>query len=156
LLAAGLRRRRAELALERPAQLDRGAEAALRLRAQAALDQARERARRLRRERAERRPQARLDALDEALALAGLGRERRLPRQHLVEHHAQREQVAARVDPRAAQLLGRHVERRAERLARLRERGAARVERDAEIRDLRLAGAAEQDVGGLEVAVDDA
>ena len=84
--------------------------------------------------------------------------ERRLARQHLVHHAAERVEIAAPVDRSPAALLGAHVRRRAGP-----ERGLApggrpgRVERagDAEIGDDRLA-VLEQDVLGLDVPVDDA
>jgi len=41
--------------------------------------------------------------------------ERRALGQQLVEHHAEREQIGARIDRLAEHLLGRHVARRAER-----------------------------------------
>src|SRR5262249_49869124 len=39
--------------------------------------------------------------------------ERRAPRDHFVKHHAQAEDVGARVHPPAARLFGRHISRRA-------------------------------------------
>jgi hypothetical protein len=45
-----------------------------------------------------------------------LALERLLPRQHLVEHDAEREDVGAVVDLVAEDALGRHVVRRAEQL----------------------------------------
>ena len=81
------------------------------------------------------------------------------PAQHVVAEHAQRVDVAAAVDVELARgLLGRHVVRRAERARRV---GAHRIERtqqrDAEIREHRATAAAlEQNVLGLEIAMDDA
>ena len=92
----------------------------------------------------------------------GLGRhpgERRLAQQHLVEHAAEREDIAARVyRPLAHRLLGAHVVRRAERHAGLGHAGAAgarRGQRDPEVRHQRRA-LVQQDVLGLDVAVDHA
>ena len=84
--------------------------------------------------------------------------EGRLAGEHLVEHAAQRVDVAARVELALAhRLLGAHVLRRAERHPGLGHPGAglAGGERDAEVGDERAA-VVEQDVLRLDVAVDDA
>ena len=84
--------------------------------------------------------------------------ERRLAAEHLVEDAAERVDVGARADLALAhRLLGAHVVRRAERHARLGHAGAARLaggERDAEVGH-EGGAVVEQDVLGLDVAVDD-
>src|SRR5581483_5949638 len=75
--------------------------------------------------------------------------------QHLIEHDAQRIQVAASVDRLAERLLGRHVLRRAQQSARQRA-GVLRQQRDAEVGEHYLVLIGDEDVGGLDVAVDDA
>ncbi len=85
-----------------------------------------------------------VNQLREVLAL-----ERALAGEDLVEHQAERVDVAARRDLAACQLLRRHVGGRA---------GADRFARDArqaEVGEADLAGAVEHDVRGLEIAVDD-
>ena len=88
--------------------------------------------------------------------LRARARDRRLAREHLVQHGCERVHVAARVDAAIARrLLGAHVLRRAEREPRLREAIAAGLlhrERDAEVRQHRLAFL-DQDVLRLDVAV---
>jgi hypothetical protein len=78
--------------------------------------------------------------------------------QHLVGHCRERVHVAARIDHLLAhRLLGTHVLRRAEREPGLRHplaAGTLHRERDAEISHQRMA-ALEQDVLGLDVAMDD-
>ena len=86
--------------------------------------------------------------------------ERRLAGEHLVQHRAERVDVAARVDRALAhRLLGAHVLRRAEREARLRHalrrRRCCTRERDAEVGDERVP-VLQQDVLRLDVAMDDA
>ncbi len=85
--------------------------------------------------------------------------ERRIAGQHLVEHRAERVHVGARGDLALAhRLLRRHVVRRAERHAGLGHPAAAGLaggERDAEVGDQRPI-VVQQDVLGLDVAVDDA
>jgi hypothetical protein len=89
------------------------------------------------------------------------GGERRLPGEALEQHRAEREQIRSGVDLlRPARLLRGHIPRGADhRVARrARERLVAVMEpRDAEIedRDLRRIAAAEEQVRGLDVAVDD-
>ena len=83
---------------------------------------------------------------------------RALPRQHLVEHHAQCVDVRPRVDVvRVHHLLRRHVGRRADDHARRRHRRLVRLVRelrDAQVRQLRRPVRVEHDVLGLDVAVD--
>jgi hypothetical protein len=91
----------------------------------------------------------------------------------LVQHGAEREEIAARVERLHARLLRRHVEERAERRAGARQlalldrgghlrldRGGGVQARDqlgqAEVEDLHLARPREEDVGRLDVAVHDA
>ncbi len=90
-------------------------------------------------------------------------RERRIAGGHAVEDAAEAEQVAARVHRGAAGLLRRHVRRRADDGPFLRQRGVGRRTRQAEIEDLDAASgrrrsrlAFQPDVGGLDVAVDQA
>ena len=90
---------------------------------------------------------------------------------HLVQHHAEGEEVGAGVHLLAAGLLRRHVGDGAERRARAgrelvgRHRGVLRrlagtpaLEQlgEAEVEDLRLPAVGDEDVGGLDVAVRDA
>jgi hypothetical protein len=82
--------------------------------------------------------------------------------ERLVQRGAQRVHVGARVDlvHRSAQLLRRRVGKRSEELARSGDAQALRVdrcgERDAEIEHQRRAARVDQDVRGLEIAVDHA
>ena len=94
-----------------------------------------------------------------------VGLEGELAGEHLVRHHAERVDVAARVDGLARELLGAHVRRRPEHHALLGELllvlvFLARPLGDAEVEDLHevlLPGALdEHHVVGLEVAVHDA
>ena len=90
----------------------------------------------------------------------------RRPRQHLVEHDAQREDVAARVDRVAARLLGRHVGERPHDQALERAVPAAPGERvlvrgrgearEAEVEHLDAPALAQHHVPRLDVAVHDA
>ena len=89
--------------------------------------------------------------------------ERRPPRDHLVEEAGERVDVAARVDVAPRDLLGRHVERRADDLAGARQllgAGDGGDFRQPEVDQLRrlahLAIGSEDDVGRLEIAMDDA
>ena len=84
--------------------------------------------------------------------------------EQFVEHHAQAEDIAARVRRRGIGLLGGHVLGRAHERAlhgagaRVAERGIGHA-RDAEIDDARADGTVvvgDEDVGGLQVAVDHA
>ena len=81
----------------------------------------------------------------------------RLPGEHLVDHGAERVDVAARIERAVAGGLFRaHVLRCAEGEARLREAvpsGLLHGERDAEVREHRFA-VLQHDVLGLDVAVD--
>ena len=78
------------------------------------------------------------------------------PRQRLVEHHAERPQIRARVGA-ALRLLGRGVEQRARGHARPGQVHTLDLS-DAEVEDLGVQPVAltQEDVGRLEVAVDDA
>ena len=81
--------------------------------------------------------------------------------EHLVKDHAEREDVGAVVDfPRLADLFGRHVVERAHDLCVAGERGVlgAGLKQlgQTEVGDLHMAGAVEEDVVGLDVAVDHA
>ena len=81
--------------------------------------------------------------------------ERRPARERLEQRHAERVEVGGEPDRRAGDLLGRHVRERADeaaglRLAEVDEVGAA------EVAELGVAGDVEEDVGRLDVAVDDA
>ncbi|WKW10994.1 hypothetical protein Strain138_000228 [Pseudogemmatithrix spongiicola] len=80
------------------------------------------------------------------------------PRQHFVEHAAERVLVDATVEPGATErLLGTHVARRAERDAGRGNRSLRAIGRsgDAEVAQLGVARR-QEDVLGLQVAVDDA
>ena len=109
------------------------------------------------------RRQRRRPALDRREQLdGGVGLERPTARHRLVERHAQGEHIAARVGRLAAELLGRHVRRRAldvgrrgRRRAGRAHRPADRCARDPEIRDADPTIVADQDVAGLDVAMDD-
>ena len=91
------------------------------------------------------------------------GRSMRKPaREHLEEQDAQGVDVAPRVDGRrlSGDLLRAHVGERAEELTGARLQGGELYvgvghARDAEVEDLRLALLVDEDVLGLEVAVDD-
>jgi hypothetical protein len=84
------------------------------------------------------------------------GREQVLPGQHLPQHDPDREQIAAAVERRAADLLRAHVGRLA--LDRHRRRGRGRGARlgDAEVTDLDRARPRTQHVVGRDVAMDQA
>ncbi len=88
--------------------------------------------------------------------------------EHLVEHASQGEEIGARVDRLPPRLLGRHVADGADHLAGLGEGvddggvcGVVRrserrqLQRDAEVEDLDAAVVGEEEVLGLEVAMDD-
>ena len=146
--AGGERRRERIAARQRRRDRERGGRALADLRFQAAHDRELD----LRIERLDdgrRREDARLlalvDQLGEVLAL-----ERALAGEDLVEHQAERVDVAARRDLAAGELLGRHVGGRA------RAKRFARRAGEAEVGDADLAGAVEHHVGRLEVAMDDA
>ena len=97
-------------------------------------------------------------------------REGLFARQYLVQHAAEGPDVGAAVDPAAPGLLGRHVRRRAQNHSRARRREAQRRRMGTsrtvgvigeglgqpEVQDLDLTFRGDLDVGGLEVAVDDA
>ncbi len=88
------------------------------------------------------------------------------PDQHFPEHRPEREEVASVVGGKAARLLGRHVRRGAEnrpRVGRQRARQGPRVvgsgffaPGEAEVEELDALVARDEDVFGLEVAVNDA
>ena len=110
-VAAGCRRDGAQRGLQCQRQVVRGMEALLGLLAQAALDHAHERRRQRRLELVEG---PRLAPEDRGHRLRrGLLVERPPAPQHLVEHHAAREDVGARVERLAPHLLRRHVGGRA-------------------------------------------
>ncbi len=74
----------------------------------------------------------------------------------LVEHDAEREDVAAEVELVAQDLLRAHVARRAHAGAGLGQVAQRVVAGDAEVHQLHLALVGDDDVGRLDVAVDDA
>jgi hypothetical protein len=76
--------------------------------------------------------------------------------QELVRHGAERVEVAGSGRPFAARLLGREVAGGAEHHPGLSERIESRGARDPEVGDLHPAAVVEQQVSGLDVAVDDA
>ncbi len=78
-------------------------------------------------------------------------REREPARERLEEHHRGAEHVGACVARRAAELLGRHVRRRPAGEAR-----AIEQVREPEVHDLHTSLVGEEDVAGLQIAVDDA
>ena len=79
--------------------------------------------------------------------------ERRLAREHLIQHNAKRILVGRGGDVLGLTLLGAHVRRGSDRGADLRETRLARNLGDAEVRDNRVALVIQQDVGGLDVAM---
>ena len=81
--------------------------------------------------------------------------ERRPPGQRLEQRHAQRVEIRGGADAGAGDLLRRHVRDRADQAAGL---GLPEVDqvRGAEVAELGVAGGVEEDVGRLDVAVDDA
>ncbi len=85
-----------------------------------------------------------------------LSRERRRAGKHLVDHHADRVDVAGRSRGAPARVLGRHVARRSERRRRRAVRAALGKPRDSEVADPDAPVAGEQDVRRLDVAVHDA
>ena len=161
----GRRRPGAAQAVERVAQLHRGGEAAARVLVEAARDDGVE----LRRQRrAQRRGGLGVVAQDGGDDLRrGAAAERPLAGGHLVEHHAEREDVGAHVGRLPLDLLRRHVGDRAEQRPGADDRQRLRralVDRrlrrahggDAEVDHLRPAVVGDDDVARLEVAVDDA
>ena len=95
-----------------------------------------------------------------------VGRKRRAAGDHFVEDRAGREHVGAMVCPLSPQLLGRHVADRAQHGTRHRVPGARLASigctkrrghgRQTEIQDLQASVSRDEDVVGLEIAVDDA
>ena len=88
----------------------------------------------------------------------GLAEERHPSGEALVEHEAERVQVGAAVEPLAADLLGRQVLGRAHHHVVAGQVVAGRVEAlgDAEVGEQHPAVGRDQDVAGLDVAVDQA
>jgi hypothetical protein len=82
--------------------------------------------------------------------------ERRPPRDHLVEHRAERVEIGARFGGSAECLLGRHVRDGADHHAFDGEARAIAGDREAEVAELRRAVGGQPDVARLHVAVDDA
>ena len=80
--------------------------------------------------------------------------ERRPAGQHLVQHDAERVEVGARVDLAPQRLLGRHVLAGAEHAAGLGQAGLLQRAGDPEVGHADPAVVADQDVAGLQVAVD--
>ena len=86
-----------------------------------------------------------------------VGSKRGTPGTHRVQHAAEAEQIAALIDWLAHRLLGRHVLRSPRDLARLRNANIIRRASQSEIGDLHpLDTILQQDVGGLDVAMDEA
>ena len=81
--------------------------------------------------------------------------ERDVAGEHLVEHDAERVDVGLAGHRLAERLLGRDVVGRAEHPAGQRQAFLGQRAGDAEVRDLRAALLAEEDVVRLDVAVDD-
>ena len=100
----------------------------------------------------ERRRRAVEDAAQHGVDRAG---KRLLIREQLVEDRADGEDVAPVIDLRTRDLLGRHVIERAEHHARLRHARVGQA-RDAEVEDLERAFGGDDQVGRLDVAMDDA
>ena len=83
---------------------------------------------------------------------------------HLVEHDAEREEIASRIERILTNAFGRHVVRGTQRPAgdgrsverRRREIGEADAPGQSEIEHLHVAGPADEDVARLDVPVDDA
>ena len=73
---------------------------------------------------------------------------------HLVEHHAHAEQIAATIEQFAQYLLGRHVVRRPDNLAGNGHRLAGA--RDSKIGNLHHAVSGQHDVSRFDIAMDDA
>ncbi len=89
--------------------------------------------------------------------LRGAATEHAPSRDELVEHDAEREEVAAPVERLAARLLGRHVRVLAAQDRRVFASAQAALvgARDAEVGELHVALVAEEDVLGRDVAMDD-
>jgi len=159
---AGLGRGQRDV-VERERQIGRRLEASVGPLLEAAHDDSRERAGNAGRNRRRLILEDRVRFLD-----AGLGGERPAPREHLEHDDAEREDVGARVDRAARELLGRHVARRPDDDAGAGRRGrqrrrvrdvARRVAaelRDPEVEDLDAPAVGHEHVVGLDVAVDHA
>ena len=80
--------------------------------------------------------------------------EREPPREHPVQDHAERVDVARGRSGLSGRLLRRHVRSRPDERSGFGQRVHTGHPRDAEVRDLRAALLVEEDVGGLQVAVD--
>ena len=91
------------------------------------------------------------DLVHDRLRRAGKGL---LAGQELIQHHADAEEVRTLVGRLAHALLGRHIGRRAEHRAHHRQLGGVDTG-DAEIGDLQHALHGQDQIGGLDVAVDD-
>src|SRR5205085_6300317 len=80
---------------------------------------------------------------------------RALPRERLVEDEPEAVDVGRPRDRLAAHLLGRHVGGRPEERPRVREAAGGEVAHEPEVDEARLARLLDEDVLGLEIAVDD-
>ena len=146
--ARGERRRERIAARERRRDRQRGRRTLRGIRFQAAHDRAIDRRIEIAHDLGRLRDAVLLALGDELRQVASF--ERAAPGEELVEDEAERVDVAARRDFAAGELLGRHVGGRA---------GAQRFagrSRQAEIGDADPAVAVEHDVGGLQIAMDDA
>ncbi len=99
-----------------------------------------------------------LVAQDRSHQLGGrVAGERQASREHLVEHHTPRPDVATRVDGLAAQVLRSHVDRGSAGELGSRARFVTlRHQRQTEVHDAHRALGVDDDVAALDVAVDDA
>ena len=88
--------------------------------------------------------------------LVGVRGERHPAREHVEEHRAERVDVGAHADLLAADLLGRDVVHGAQQPAGAAVVDAAELHGEPEVGQVDVALGVEQDVGGLDVAVDEA